>query len=296
MRSFEVPALLVSGLACLSGCGGAARAPVTPTQDTTVVNLDASAPGAAKPRAEDGPSARYVIKGPQDNPDPHAARAAALRDAAEFGKIGVLSAMSDQDLFDILMGNGGVPGGVVGGVVAGTGGGLGGMGGVGLRGVGVGGGGTGSGIGLGSIGTLGHGGGGGTGYGYVAGSGSGNPVSGDSVLVSSTGVVELGDALTLGVSQEQAARVLRDRLYALRNCYAARPGGQSTQAGGVTLRLVVGRAGRVASARAIGSDFTDAAFVKCVSKAAMDAYLGVPEGGLFGVVETVVRFRPPLKK
>ena len=34
---------------------------------------------------------RFGIQGPQDNPDPHIARQAALREAAEFGMIGLLN-------------------------------------------------------------------------------------------------------------------------------------------------------------------------------------------------------------
>ncbi|MFO0762895.1 MAG: VWA domain-containing protein [Byssovorax sp.] len=40
---------------------------------------------------------RYGVAGPADNPDPHIARAAALRDAAEYGMIGLLSSGAGGD-------------------------------------------------------------------------------------------------------------------------------------------------------------------------------------------------------
>ncbi len=113
---------------------------------------------------------------------------------------------------------------------------------------------------------------------------------------SSVGVVELGDSLTLGVSPEAGARVLRDRMALLRNCYSNRQPGNPGLSGGIALRLVVGRDGRVAHARDLGSDVGDASLVQCVVKELRDAYVGVPAEGHFGVIETVVRFRPPLKK
>ncbi|MBN1605011.1 MAG: AgmX/PglI C-terminal domain-containing protein, partial [Polyangiaceae bacterium] len=41
-------------------------------------------------------SRRYAVQGPKDNPDPHIARQAALREAQESGSIGLLSSGSDQ--------------------------------------------------------------------------------------------------------------------------------------------------------------------------------------------------------
>ena len=37
------------------------------------------------------------MQGPQDNPDPHIARQAALREAAEFGMIGLLNTGAGGD-------------------------------------------------------------------------------------------------------------------------------------------------------------------------------------------------------
>jgi len=114
---------------------------------------------------------RFGIAGPADNPDPHVARAAALRDAAEFGMIGLLNSGAGGDPNaptapwgrDDSLGNdpmsarGNMWGDSIGDSF--------GAGGLGLSGIGEGGGGRGEGIGLGSIGTIGHGAGTGTGAG-----------------------------------------------------------------------------------------------------------------------------------
>ena len=120
---------------------------------------------------------RYGVQGPQDNPDPHIARQAALREAAEFGMIGLLNTGAGGDPNaptapwgrDDSLGNdpmsarGNMWGDSIGDSF--------GAGGLGLSGIGEGGGGRGEGIGLGSIGTLGHGAGTGTGQGFGSGHG-----------------------------------------------------------------------------------------------------------------------------
>ena len=120
---------------------------------------------------------RYGVQGPQDNTDPHIARQAALRDAAEFGMIGLLNAGAGGDPNaptapwgrddslgnDALSARGNIWGDNIGDSF--------GAGGLGLSGIGEGGGGRGEGIGLGSIGTIGHGAGTGTGQGFGNGHG-----------------------------------------------------------------------------------------------------------------------------
>ena len=120
---------------------------------------------------------RYGVQGPADNPDPHIARQAALRDAAEFGMIGLLNSGAGGDPNaptapwgrddslgnDPLSARGNMWGNDIGESF--------GAGGLGLSGIGEGGGGRGEGIGLGGIGTLGHGAGTGTGQGFGSGHG-----------------------------------------------------------------------------------------------------------------------------
>lgn len=63
----------------------------------------ASATAAASASAEPAPSStgassgRYAIKGPSDNPDPRIARQAALKDAEEFGMLGLLNSGAGGD-------------------------------------------------------------------------------------------------------------------------------------------------------------------------------------------------------
>jgi hypothetical protein len=120
---------------------------------------------------------RYAVQGPRDNPDPHIARAAALREAQEFGMIGLLNtgAAGDPNAptapwgrdtslgTDEISARGNMWGDEIGDAF--------GAGGLGLSGIGEGGGGRGEGIGLGSIGALGHGAGTGTGQGFGSGHG-----------------------------------------------------------------------------------------------------------------------------
>lgn len=271
------PTLAGLGLAhALAGCGGATPAAQTPVE-VAVVNVD-STQAATKVKAEEG-----KMGAPAAKPlDPAAARKKALEDAMEYGMVGLLNA-----------GDGGVVGGVLGGGTA-VGSSFG-AGGLGLSGIGVGagGGGTGSGIGLGSIGTIGVG-GGGSGFGVRGGSLSGaygpNPVAGQAILVSGNTVIDLGDSVTLGVTVEAATRLLRDRVYMLRDCYEKALDRNRQSAGSVALRLVVGKDGRVELARELGADLADREAVACVLKAFDGAYVGSPSGSFFGVIETAVRF------
>src|SRR4030095_17143566 len=111
------------------------------------------------------------------NPDPHIGRMAALREATEFGMIGLLHAGAAGDPnaptapwgrdtslgSDEISARGNMWGDEIGDAF--------GAGGLGLSGIGEGGGGRGGGIGLRNLGTLGHGAGTGTGQGFGAGHG-----------------------------------------------------------------------------------------------------------------------------
>jgi Mg-chelatase subunit ChlD len=114
---------------------------------------------------------RYGIAGPRESEASPLARQAALRDAAEFGMIGLLNSGSGGDPNAPTAPWGASPapsafGDADPGIGEAFGAG-------GLAGVGVGGGGKGQGVGLGTIGTIGHGGGVGTGVGTGAGTGAG---------------------------------------------------------------------------------------------------------------------------
>jgi tetratricopeptide (TPR) repeat protein len=123
--------------------------------------LPAPPPPVAPPAAptQNDKSKRFGVAGPSDNADPHLARQAALREAAEFGMIGMLNA-----------GAGGDPTSARGNMWGDDVGDSFGAGGLGLSGIGEGGGGRGDGVGLGSIGAIGHG----AGAAPAQGIGSGN--------------------------------------------------------------------------------------------------------------------------
>lgn len=280
------PALLGLGFAlALAGCGAATPAAEAPVV-VAVPQADAARAANGKTDAKDGAASAGKKK-----EDPAAAREEAVEEAREYGMIGLLGAADLTNVLNSAPGGvaGGVSGGGIGGLIGGSGTASGfGAGGLGLSGAGRSAGGAS--VGLGSIGTIGRGSGGGTArFGIVGGSG-GNPVAGQSVHVSGDMVIALGDAVTLGVSQEAAARVMRDRVYALRGCYAKALGKNRQLAGTVAVRLVVGKGGHVALARDLGSDLADPEAITCVLDALKDAYVGYAASDFFGVIETTVRF------
>ena len=224
---------------------------------------------------------RYAIKGPKDGADPHLARQAALREAAEFGMIGLLSAHADD-----------APSGLLGSEIAGKddrtargnmwGDSIGdafGAGGLGLSGVGEGGGGRGEGIGLGSIGTIGHGSGTGTGQGYGAGMGRlGGSRSGKAPQVR-VGATAISGRLPPEVIQ----RIVRQHLGRIRLCYENGLRSKPDLAGRVVVRFVIGQDGAVSSAADGGSELPDAAVVSCVVRASQALSFPAPEGGIVTV-------------
>ncbi len=120
--------------------------------------VDARLKEHAREAATEAPAARFGVKAPEDNLDPHVARQQALRDAAELGMIGLLNAGAGGDPDaptapwgrddaigdDLMSARGNKWGDSIGDAF--------GVGGLGLEGIGKGGGGTGEGIGLGTIG------------------------------------------------------------------------------------------------------------------------------------------------
>jgi hypothetical protein len=274
----------------LTACGAATPPPASPGGETAVVQMDGVVAPVKAPAkdAKNGTREKGEEGEMGEADDSQAEGQGGLKDLTKkYSILGVLSAREDSD---------GVFGGVVGGVVgAGNDKGFG-AGGLGLSGIGTGGGGTGQGIGIGSIGTIGVGSGTGSGYGGRYGVDIGNGVSGASILMNATAVIELGDTATLGVGIEQAVKVIRGRAYSLRECYEEGLRKNKQMAGTVGLRLVVGRSGDIAHVRQTESDLVDKEVIACIAKAMKGAYVGQPSGGLFGVIETVMEFRPAPKK
>lgn len=232
---------------------------------------------------------RYGVQGPQDNPDPHIARQAALRDAAEFGMIGLLNsgAGGDPDAptapwgrddslgTDPLSARGNMWGDSIGESF--------GAGGLGLSGIGEGGGGRGEGIGLGSIGTIGHGAGTGTGQGF----GSGHGRLGRSHRAKPPRVRMGATSVSGRLPPEVIQRIVRQNFGRFRLCYENGLRNNPNLQGRVTVRFVIGRDGRVSNVGG-GGDLPDGGVTSCVTRAFYGLSFPQPEGGIVTVSYPIV--------
>ncbi len=232
---------------------------------------------------------RYGVAGPQDNPDPHIARQAALRDAAEFGMIGLLNsgAGGDPDAptapwgrddslgTDPLSARGNMWGDAIGESF--------GAGGLGLSGIGEGGGGRGEGIGLGSIGTIGHGAGTGTGQGF----GSGHGRLGRSHRARPPRVRMGATSVSGRLPPEVIQRIVRQNFGRFRLCYENGLRNNPNLQGRVTVRFVIGRDGSVSNVGG-GGDLPDGGVVSCVTRAFYGLSFPQPEGGIVTVSYPIV--------
>ncbi len=233
---------------------------------------------------------RYAVKGPQDNPDPHLARMAALREARDFGMIGLLNAGASGDPnaptapwgretssgMDDVSAQGNMWGDEIGDAF--------GAGGLGLSGIGEGGGGRGEGIGLGNIGTLGHGAGTGTGQGFGAGHGR---LGGSHKT--KTPQVRMGATSVNGrLPAEVIRRIVRQNFGRFRMCYEQGLGRNPNLEGRVGVRFVIGRDGAVSNVGNGGSDIPDSAVVSCVVNAFYGLSFPQPEGGIVTVTYPIM--------
>ncbi len=233
---------------------------------------------------------RYAVQGPKDNPDPHIARQAALREAMEFGMIGLLNtgAAGDPNAptapwgrdtslgTDDISARGNMWGDEIGDAF--------GAGGLGLSGIGEGGGGRGEGIGLGNIGTLGHGAGVGTGQGFGAGHGR----LGGSHKTSAP-KVRMGATTVSGrLPPEVIQRIVRQNYGRFRMCYEQGLGRNPNLQGRVSARFVIGRDGSVSNVGNGGSDLPDSGVVSCVLSAFYGLSFPQPEGGIVTVVYPIM--------
>ena len=204
---------------------------------------------------------RYGVAGPKNNPDPHIARSAALREAAQFGMIGLLNTGAGGDPnaptapwgrddslgTDPISARGNMWGDSIGDAF--------GAGGLGLSGIGEGGGGRGEGIGLGSIGTIGHGAGTGTGQGF----GSGHGRLGGSHRTRPPRV-RMGSTTVNGrLPPEVIQRIVRQNYGRFRLCYENGLRNNPNLQGRVSVRFVIGRDGSVSNVGNAGSDLPDPA-------------------------------------
>jgi hypothetical protein len=228
---------------------------------------------------------RYAVQGPKDNADPHLARQAALREAVEFGMIGLLNTGAAGDPNaptapwgreeslgqDDVSAMGNMWGDEIGDAY--------GAGGLGLSGIGEGGGGTGEGIGLGSIGTLGHGAGTGTGQGF----GSGHGRLGGSHKTSAPKVRMGATSVSGRLPKEVIQRIVRQNFGRFRLCYEGGLGKNPNLEGRVTVRFVINRNGSVSNVSNGGSSIPDSSVVNCVVRAFYGLSFPKPEGGIVTV-------------
>lgn len=230
---------------------------------------------------------KYGVQGPQDNPDPHLARMAALKDAQNFGAIGLLSSglMGDpnaptapwgQDTSsgrDPMSAQGNMFGDAIGDSF--------GNGGLGLNGTGEGGGGTGEGIGLGNFGGLGHGAGNGNGNGIGNGGGGvGRGRQAKAPNIALAGNTQVNGRLPPEVIQ----RVVRQNFGRFRMCYDAGLRTNPSLGGRVAVKFIIDRTGAVSTAADGGSDLADRNVVSCVVRAFNSLSFPQPEGGIVTVV------------
>ncbi|MDF3067805.1 MAG: phosphopeptide-binding protein [Polyangiaceae bacterium] len=233
---------------------------------------------------------RYAVAGPKDNQDMHLARQAALREATEFGMIGLLNtgAAGDPNAptapwgrdtslgSDEISARGNMWGDEIGDAF--------GAGGLGLSGIGEGGGGRGEGIGLGNIGTLGHGAGVGTGQGFGAGHGR---LGGSHQTKAPK--VRMGATTVSGrLPPEVIQRIVRQNYGRFRMCYEQGLGRNPNLEGRVSARFVIGRDGAVSNVSNGGSDLPDSGVVSCVISAFYGLSFPQPEGGIVTVVYPIM--------
>jgi len=233
---------------------------------------------------------RYGVAGPKDNQDAHIARSAALREAAEFGMIGLLNTGAGGDPnaptapwgrddsmgTDPISARGNMWGDSIGDSF--------GAGGLGLSGIGEGGGGRGEGIGLGSIGTIGHGAGTGSGQGF----GSGHGRLGGSHRTKPP-QVRMGATTVNGrLPPEVIQRIVRQNYGRFRLCYENGLRNNPNLQGRVAVRFVIGRDGSVSNVANGGSDLPDPSVVQCVVRAYYGLSFPQPEGGIVTVVYPIM--------
>jgi hypothetical protein len=233
---------------------------------------------------------KFGVQGPQDNADPHIARQAALREAAEFGMIGLLNTGAGGDPNaptapwgredslgnDPLSARGNMWGDTIGDSF--------GAGGLGLSGVGEGGGGRGEGIGLGNIGTIGHGAGTGTGQGF----GNGHGRLGGAHQTRSPSLRQGATQVNGRLPQEVIQRIVRQNFGRFRLCYENGLRTNPNLQGRVAIKFVIDRSGSVSTASDGGSDLPDQSVVSCVVRGFGNLSFPQPEGGIVTVVYPII--------
>jgi hypothetical protein len=228
---------------------------------------------------------RYGNRGPETNRDPHIARQEALRDAVDFGMIGLLrnAAGGDPDALTAPWGRDDSLGndpksarGAMWGTAIGE---SAGMGGLGLTGIGEGGDGPGEGLGLGAIATVGHGDGSGlgSGLGYAGGHlARTHEVKAPTVR---TGVSSFSGGR---LPPETIQAIVRQNFGRFRACYENGLRQNPNLEGTVSVLFVIGREGEVSNVGGGGS-LPDSGVVSCVARSFSALRFPSPDGGVVRV-------------
>jgi Ca-activated chloride channel family protein len=260
-------------------------------------DFDKRGHGDGQPAAAPAPSEQReqgLAKGPAPAasaaPAGNLERQADLRDAAEFGMIGLLNAGAGGDpnaptapwgrddslAADPVSARGNQWGDQIGEAA--------GAGGLGLSGIGAGGGGKSDAGGLGTIGTLGHGAGTGTGQGFGSGSGR---LGGAHIIKPPQ--VRMGATQVNGrLPPEVIQRIVRQNFGRFRLCYENGLRNNPNLQGRVSVRFEIDANGAVGQVGNAGSDLPDAGVVGCVSRAFHGLSFPPPEGGKVSVVYPVL--------
>lgn len=237
---------------------------------------------------------RYGIEGPKDNTDVHVARAAALRDAANFGMIGLIQSGLGGDpnapiaSFGRADSLGNDDKSALGNMWGNTIDESAGAGGLGLTGVGEGGGSRYEGIGMGSVGTIGHGAGLGKGQGFGPGGGSSFGRNGRTHVAGAPKVRNVGTSVVGRLPPEVIQRIVRQNFGRFRLCYENSLRNNPNLQGRVAVRFVIGRDGAVSSVANGGSDLPDSSAVSCVVRAFYGLSFPQPEEGIVTVTYPIM--------
>jgi hypothetical protein len=234
-------------------------------------------------------SKRYAIRGPKENPDVHISRLAAIKEAADFGMIGLLHTMAgsanaptapwgrDTALgSDEVDARGNMWGDEIGEAYGAAG--------LGLTGIGEGSGGHGRGIGLGLDG-IGHGAGLANGDGFGHGTGR---LRGTYAPKARVGLRPGVTTVSGRLPPEVVQRIVRQNFGRFRNCYSQGLTRNPALEGRVSARFVIARDGSVSSVSNGGSDLPDSGVTSCVLSAFYGLSFPQPEGGIVTVVYPIM--------
>ncbi len=229
---------------------------------------------------------RVGVKGPKDNPDPHLSREAALREASNFGLIGILNqgAAGDPNAPTVPWGRADSSGtddmSALGNMWGDDIGESGGTGGLGLSGLGLGGGGRGEGIGMGMVGTCGSAVCSGLEHGFGSSAGLRGGTHKPKAPQMRPGVTTVSSG---SLPAEVIQRIVRQNFGRFRMCYENGLRSNPNLTGRVSVRFVIGRDGAVSNVSNGGSDIPDSGVVSCVVGAYYGLSFPAPKDGIVTV-------------